>query len=171
MLSCIADDDPCIFIEPLSVLFSPGAPPTRGEKIPLGKAGLIRAGTDVTIITYGPQVHLAAAVAEKVKDAISVEILDLRTIAPIDSDAILKSVRKTGRAVVVHEAVRKHGVGAEIAAFISESLFADLHSPVLRVASDFCPVPFSKPLEAAYLPTQDDVESAVRQAFSWRARS
>lgn len=171
MLSCVADDDPCIFIEPLSVLFGQGAPPKRGTPIPLGKAHMVREGTDVTIVTYGPQVNTAAAVAEKLKDIISVEVLDLRCLAPLDNEAILRSVRKTRRAVIVHEAVKKYGVGAEIAASITEALFDELRSPVLRVAAKFCPVPFSKPLEAAYLPSQDELEAAVHESFSRRARS
>jgi pyruvate dehydrogenase E1 component beta subunit len=130
----------------------------------------VREGVDVSIITYGPQVKTAVSVAEQLKDAISCEVLDLRCIAPLDYDSILRSVKKTRRAVVVHEAVKKHGVGAEIAAWITEALFDELQSPVLRVAANFSPVPFSKPLEAAYLPTQKDVASAVRQAYAWKVR-
>jgi pyruvate/2-oxoglutarate/acetoin dehydrogenase E1 component len=171
MLSCIADDDPCIFVEALSVLFTPGAPPDRGKPIPLGRANVVCEGTDVTVITYGPQVGIAKAVAEKLKGTISVEVLDLRSIAPLDNESILRSVRKTRRAVIIHEAVKKHGVGAEIAASINEALFDELESPVLRVAARFCPVPFSKPLEAAYLPTLDELETAVRSSFSRGRRS
>jgi acetoin:2,6-dichlorophenolindophenol oxidoreductase subunit beta len=171
MLSCIADDDPCIFVEALSVLFTPGTPPERGKAIPLGKANVVAEGSDVTVITYGPQVGIATAVAEKLKGSISVEVLDLRSVAPLDNEAILRSVRKTRRAVIIHEAVKKHGVGAEIAASISEALFDDLLAPVLRVAARFSPVPFSKPLEAAYLPTADELEAAVRSSFSRGARS
>ena len=170
MLSCVADPDPCIFIEPLSVLFAPGAPPKRGVPVPLGRANVVREGTDITIVTYGPQVPMAAALAEKLKNEVSVEVVDLRSIAPLDYETILRSVSKTRRAVIVHEAVKKHGVGAEIAASINEALFRELESPILRVGAKFCPVPFSKPLESAYLPTLDEMEAAVRDSFSRQAR-
>src|SRR6201996_2949928 len=104
MLSCIADEDPCIFVEPLTMLFGQGAPPVRGQAIPLGKAAVLKAGSDVTVITYGPQVHVSMQVATKLEPDISIEVLDLRSIAPLDWEAIMTSVTKTGRAVIVHEA-------------------------------------------------------------------
>jgi pyruvate dehydrogenase E1 component beta subunit len=163
MLSCIDDPDPCLFVECLPLYWTPGPAPERGVKIPLGKASVVREGSDVTVITYSKQVHEAKAVADKLaKEGINVEVIDLRTISPLDTDTILASVGRTGRAVVVHEATRNFGVGAEVSSRIHEALFDKLKAPVGRVGAAFCPVPFSKPLEDAYLPTMADIEAAVR---------
>jgi pyruvate dehydrogenase E1 component beta subunit len=160
--SCIDDPDPCLFVEPIAVLFSPGPPPEHGYRIPLGKANVARTGTDVTVITYGRQVADVLAAAESVKSDISVEVIDLRTIAPYDQETVFASVGKTKRAIVVHEAVKNFGVGAEIAAQINETLFGKLAAPVQRVAGKFAPVPFSRPLETAFLPSKAEIETAIR---------
>ncbi|MBN3788509.1 alpha-ketoacid dehydrogenase subunit beta [Burkholderia sp. Ac-20353] len=166
LLSCIDDDDPCIFVENMVSYWTPGAPPERGMRIPLGKANIVRQGNDVTVIAYSRQVGESVAVADRLaKEGISVEVVDLRTISPLDAETILKSVAKTKRAVIVHEAVRNFGVGAEVAARIQEELFGELKAPVRRVASHFCPVPFSKPLETAFVPSQDQIEAAVRSTL------
>ncbi len=163
MLSAIEDDDPVLFIENMPTYWTPGEAPERGKKIPLGKANILREGKDVTLITYSRRVLEASAVVQKLaEEGISVELIDLRTIAPMDTDTILASVAKTGRAVIVHEAVKPFGVGAEIASRIYESLFAQLKAPVQRVGSHFSPVPFSKPLEDAYVPGLDQIEAAIR---------
>lgn len=163
MLSAIEDDDPVLFIENMPTYWTPGEAPERGKKIPLGKANILREGKDVTLITYSRRVLEASAVVQKLaEEGISVELIDLRTIAPMDTDTILASVAKTGRAVIVHEAVKPFGVGAEIASCIYESLFAQLKAPVQRVGSHFSPVPFSKPLEDAYVPGLDQIEAAIR---------
>lgn len=163
MLSAIEDDDPVLFIENMPTYWTPGDAPERGKKIPLGKANILREGKDVTLITYSRRVLEASAVVQKLAgEGISVELIDLRTIAPMDTDTILASVAKTGRAVIVHEAVKPFGVGAEIASRIYESLFAQLKAPVQRVGSHFSPVPFSKPLEDAYVPGLDQIEAAIR---------
>lgn len=163
MRSCIADPDPCIFVEALGLLRAQGEAPVRGEFIPLGKARLAREGRDVTVVTYGPQVALVMGVAEALKDEIDVEVLDLRTIAPFDEEAILASVAKTGGAVIVHEAVKNLGMGAEIGSRINEALFGKLRAPVQRVGAQFSPAPFSKALEAAFLPSAAAVEAAIRR--------
>jgi len=165
MRSCIADPDPCIFVEPLGLLRANTEAPTRGEFIPLGKARVAREGRDVTVITYGPQVALVMGVATALKDEIDVEVLDLRTIAPFDEAAIVASVAKTGRAVIVHEAVKNFGAGAEIGSRITEALFDKLTCPVQRVGAKFSPAPFSKALEAAFLPSAADVHAAIRRTF------
>ena len=163
MLSCIADPDPCIFVETMPMLWTLGEGFERGTAIPLGKARLVREGSDVTVITYGRQVADAVKLADAVaRDGISVEILDLRTISPLDMDAILTSVGKTRAAVVLHEAVRDFGPGAEISSRIHEALFDTLKGPVVRVGSKFAPVPFSKPLEDAFLPSMADLDAAIR---------
>jgi pyruvate dehydrogenase E1 component beta subunit len=132
-------------------------------RIPLGKARVVRAGTDVSVISYSRAVADCAAVAEKLgKEGIGVELIDLRTVSPWDADTVLGSVSRTGRAVIVHEAVRTFGVGAEIAARIGEELFGRLKAPPRRVGAPSCPVPFSKPLETAFVPGQGQIEAAVR---------
>ena len=166
MLSSIFDDDPVIFVEHLPSYWTPGAPPVRGERIPLGKARIGRVGKDVTLIGYSRSATDIAAVAEKLaKDGIDAEVIDLRTIQPLDMDTILSSVAKTGRAVVVHEAVRSFGVGAEISARIHENLWGKLKAPVQRVASRECPVPFAKNLETAFVYSHADIEAAVRNTL------
>ena len=167
MLSCIFDDDPCLFIENLPTYWNPGSPPQVGQRIPLGKANVLREGSDVTLISYSRTVHDCAIVADKLaKEGIQVEVIDLRTISPLDEAALLKSVAKTGRAVVVHEAVRKFGVGAEIAALLNEHLFGQLKAPVQRIGSNQSPVPFSKTLETAFVPQQSGIEAAIRKTLA-----
>ena len=163
MLSCIDDPDPCIFIETLPALFTPGAAPERGKKIPIGKANVVREGKDVTVVAYGRIVNSIATLAEQLAgEGIDVELIDLRTISPLDHDAIVASVRKTGAAVVVHEAVKAFGPGAEISSVIHERVFDSLRAPVKRIGAKFAPVPFSQPLETASLPSVAEVEAAVR---------
>jgi acetoin:2,6-dichlorophenolindophenol oxidoreductase subunit beta len=163
LTSCIFDDDPCIFIENLPSYWTPGPAPTPGVRIPLGKANVVREGSDVTVIGYSRMVGEIAAVAAKLaQEGISIEVLDLRTISPWDRAGVLASVAKTRRAVIVHEAVRNFGVGAEIAATLQEELFDSLKGPIRRVASPNAPVPFSKPLEAAFAPGAKDIEAAIR---------
>ena len=166
MLGCIQDPDPCIFVENIMLLFGQGEMPeeARGKAIPLGKANVLREGSDVTIMSYARHVYDALGVAEKLAaDGISAEVIDLRTISPLDMDTIMASVEKTGAAVVYHEAVKDFGPGAEISSRIHEKLFGKLKGPVARVGGKFCAVPFSPALEAAYLPQKDDLEAACRQ--------
>jgi len=166
LLSCIFDDDPCIFIENTLAYGVSGPAPEPGYRVPLGKAAVAREGSDVTVIGYGPAIGHALAVAEEmVKDGVSVEVIDLRTIAPFDEAAVLASVGKTRRAVVVHEAVRKFGVGAEISSLIHERLFTDLKAPVQRVGSAYAPVPFSPVLEKAFLYSREDIAAAINRTM------
>jgi pyruvate dehydrogenase E1 component beta subunit len=167
MLSCIFDDDPCLFIENMPSYWNPGEAPVPGQRIPLGKARIVRVGADVTVISYSRILQDCAQVAERLaKEGISVELVDLRTVSPLDEATLLQSVGKTRRAVVVHEAVRPFGVGAEIAAMLHERLFGRLKAPVQRVGAPHCPVPFSKPLEQAFLPQPSAIEAAIRQALA-----
>ena len=166
MLSCIFDDDPCLFIENMPTYWSPGPAPTPGERIPLGKANVLRAGKDVTVVSYSRTVADCAAVADKLaKEGVGVELIDLRTVAPYDAETVLASVARTGRAVIVHEAVKPFGVGAEIAARINEELFGQLKAKVERVGAYFSPVPFAKVLETEYVPTQSRIEAAIRNTL------
>ncbi len=163
MLSSIRDDDPVLFIEHLPSYWTPGEAPVRGEAIPLGKAAILREGTDVTLIGYSRAIHDIVPVAISLADeGISCEVIDLRTVSPIDWEAIYASVTKTGRAIVVHEAVRSFGVGAEISSRIHERLWNKLKAPVHRLGAKDCPVPFSKPLEVGYLYSADDIREAVK---------
>ncbi|MEQ8743627.1 alpha-ketoacid dehydrogenase subunit beta [Parasphingorhabdus sp.] len=165
MRSAIEDEDPVIFIENLPSYWTPG--PVSGKHIPIGKARIAREGRDVTIIAHSLMVGYSLAAAEALaSDGISAEVIDLRTIAPWDKESVLASVRKTGRAIIVHEAVREFGIGAEIAAEINEALFGKLKSPVLRIGGAFCPVPFSKPLETAFVPSSATIEETVRQLIN-----
>jgi acetoin:2,6-dichlorophenolindophenol oxidoreductase subunit beta len=165
LLSCIFDDDPCIFIETMPMYWDRGPAPEPGLRIPLGKANVVRSGNDVSVISYGRPVVQISALADKLaSEGISVEIIDLRTISPIDKDTVLGSVAKTGRGVVVHEAVEQFGVGAQISAMIAEELHGTLRAPVRRVGSRNCPVPFSKPLEQAFMYSDDRIEDAIRKA-------
>ncbi len=166
MLSCIADEDPCIFVENMTLYWTPGPMPEKSTRIPLGLANVVRTGSDVSVVTYGRQVADALAVADNMaKEGVGVEVVDLRTISPLDIRTILDSVGKTRRAVVMHEAVKKFGVGAEIAACIQEELFGALKAPVRRIGGAFCPVPFSKPLETAFVPGHAQLESAIRSTL------
>lgn len=166
LLSSIFDEDPVIFVEHLPSYWMQGAAPVRGERIPLGKARIARAGKDVTLIGYSRSANDCAAVADKLaKDGIDAEVIDLRTVQPLDMATILASVAKTGRAVVVHEAVRSFGVGAEISARLHEKLWKELKAPVQRVASAECPVPFAKNLETAFVYSHADIEAAVRNTL------
>lgn len=161
MRSAIEDDDPVIFVENIPVYFTPTE--TTLEKVPLGKAKVVREGSDLTIVAYALMVHHALTVAAELEaEGKSVEVIDLRTIAPWDRETVLASVAKTGRLMVVHEAVKEHGVGAEIASVVNEELFGKLKAPVKRIGAAFCPVPFSKPLETAFAPTPATIGEAAR---------
>ena len=167
LLGAIRDDDPVLFVEHFPNYWTPGAAPERGKALPLGKARVARSGKDVTLIGYSrSMLDLPVVAAKLAKDGIDCEILDLRTVSPLDTDAILTSVKKTGRAVVVHEACRSFGVGAEVSSLIHESLFRELKAPVQRVASKDSPVPFAKQLEEAFLYSHADIEAAVRRTLA-----
>jgi len=162
LTACIRDDDPCVFVEPAALYGATGPVPAGEHVVPLGQADVKRAGSDVTLITYGRQVHDCLGVAAALEGEIDVEVLDLRSLVPWDTEAMLASVAKTRRAVVVHQAVRRCGVGAEIAAFLSEELWGTLLAPVLRVAAKDTPVPYAKELEDHHLPSAADITDAVR---------
>ena len=166
LASAIFDDDPVLVVEPTLLMRVKGVAAPPGHRLPLGKAAIARAGTDVSVIAYGRPVNDALAMAEKLAaEGVSVEVIDLRTVAPYDKEVVLNSVARTGRAVIVHEAVRNFGVGAEIAAHVSEELFGQLKAPVRRVASRNTPVPFSPPLEKAFMWSAADIEAAVRSTL------
>jgi pyruvate dehydrogenase E1 component beta subunit len=170
LLSCIADDDPCIIIENTLLMGASGPMPPPGHQVPLGQANVARSGTDISLIGYGRPIADALAVAEQfAQGGISVEVIDLRTIAPLDMPTILQSVSKTRRAVVLHEAVRRFGVGAEIASTVNEELFGRLLAPVLRLGAPFTPVPYSAPLEKGFLWSRERIEAAIRKTLDWKS--
>jgi pyruvate dehydrogenase E1 component beta subunit len=162
MRSAIDDPDPVIFIENLPIYWTPSEAPVKGHRVPLGKASIPLEGTDITIVTYSGMVLKSLAAAELLKaEGISAEVVDLRTVSPWDRAAVLASVTKTGRCLTVHESVKPFGVGAEIAATVSEELFGKLKAPVARIGAPFSPVPFSKPLETAFVPQPQKIADAA----------
>lgn len=167
MRSCIDDPDPCIFVETLPYLWTQGEAPEPGSRVPIGKAATLREGNQITVVGYGRIIQQVAALVDTMNDhAHAVEVIDLRSVSPWDVDAVLASVEKTGAAIVVHEAVKKFGPGAEIASTIHESLHKRLRAPVQRLGARYAPVPFSQPLEAASLPSLEAVASAIRELMS-----
>ena len=163
MTACIRENNPTIMIKHKRLLGMQGEVPEEPYAVPLGVANVLREGTDVTVVGWGRMVNEALAVANRLAtDGIEVEVIDPRTLQPLDTATIVKSVRKTNRIIVVHEAVRFGGLGAEIAAQIQEEAFDYLDAPVARIAAPFSPVPFSPVLEQAYLPSADDIEAKIR---------
>lgn len=162
MRSAIEDPDPVLYIENLPNYWLPGSPAGPGYKVPIGKARVAKEGGDVTVVSYSRTMNEAiAAVAEIETAGVSAELIDLRTISPWDEETVCASVAKTGRCLIVHEAVTQFGVGAEIAATLSHEFFGKLKKPVARLGAPYAPVPFSKPLEAAYAPDAKRIAQAV----------
>lgn len=162
LASAVRDDNPVIYFESKPLYRSiRGEVPLGEHTAPIGEAAVAREGTDLTVVTYGAAVHQALAAAEELAAEVSVEVVDLRTLKPLDAEAVLASVRKTGRAVAVHAANRLAGVGAEIAALLAEEAFEYLDAPIARLGGLDTPVPFSPPLEDAYRPDQAKIAEAV----------
>ena len=150
LTSCIFDDDPCVFVENVALYGTKGPVPDGEYRIPLGRAAIARPGRDVTLVTYGRTVRDALAAAEELAtDGIDVEVVDLRSLVPLDVETVLASVARTRRAVVAHHATRFGGFGAEVAATIAEELFGQLDAPVARVGARFAPIGAAAALEAA----------------------
>lgn len=167
LLSCIQDPDPCLFIESGRTLFVPSEVAVDQGPIPLGKAKILQEGKDLTIVTYSSMVSMTqAALPELAAAGISAEVIDLRTVSPWDKDAVLGSAEKTGRVMVVHEAGRAFGPGAEIAATVQEELFGKLKAPVRRLGAPYCAVPFAKVLEDAYLVQPADIVASAKELVS-----
>lgn len=164
--SAIRDDNPVIYFEN-KVLFKQKGPVPEGEFLtPIGKANVVREGKDVTIVSYSIMMQTALKAADILeKDGIKAEVVDLRTISPIDKDAVLESVAKTKRLAIAHEAVKVGGVGAEVAAIVAEEGLDYLDAPILRFGAPFTPVPFSPPLEAAYRVTADEIVRGIKGMF------
>lgn len=164
MIAAIRDPDPVIFLEHKFLYRRLKEEVPEGDcATPIGEARVARAGKDVSIITYGAMVHASLEAAEIVAaEGIGVEILDLRTLLPLDRPRILETVKKTGRALIVHEATRTGGPGGEVAALIGEYAFEHLDAPIVRVAPPDTPVPYSPPLEEFFLPNSAKIADAIR---------
>jgi pyruvate dehydrogenase E1 component beta subunit len=166
--AAIADPNPVVFVENKSLYFRREPVPDAPEAVPMGRAKVLRRGRDVTIVALSRLVGEAMAAADRLAaDGIEAEVIDPRTLVPLDIDTIAASVRRTGRAVVAHEAVRTGGFGAELAAELQEAAFDYLEAPIQRVGAPFEPVPLSPPLEDGYRPQSDDVYAAARHAVQW----
>jgi 2-oxoisovalerate dehydrogenase E1 component beta subunit len=165
LISAVRDPNPVLFMEHKHLYRR-----VKGE-VPAGTyetpftARIAREGTDLTVITYGAMVHTALEATADLDG--SVEVMDLRTLVPLDEEAILKSVRKTSKVVIIDEANQTCAAGAQVAALIAERAFEDLDGPVVRVATPDVPIPFSPPLEQAVLPQVDDVREAVRELLEY----
>lgn len=164
LISSIRDDNPVLFIEHKMLYGIEGEVPEEPYTIPLGVADIKREGKDVTVVATMAMVHKALEAAEDLaKEGIEVEVVDPRTLSPLDKETIINSVKKTHRLVIVHEAVKQAGPGAEIAAIVAEEAFEYLDAPIKRVAAPFTPVPFSPVLENAYIPSKESIISAVKE--------
>jgi pyruvate/2-oxoglutarate/acetoin dehydrogenase E1 component len=161
--SAIRDDDPVIFVEHKLLYSTKGEVPAKEYLIPFGKAEIKRTGNDVTLIATSRMLLFAMAAANQLaEESVDVEVVDPRTLVPLDMDTILNSVKKTGRVVIVHEAVERCGVGAEIAAQIQEKAFDFLDAPILRVANPNVPIPFARNIEALSIPDEARIVHAVK---------
>ena len=163
LATAIRDDNPVLFIEHKLLYSTKGQVPEGEHLIPLGQADVKRVGTDVTIVTISHMVLKALRAAERLAaDGIEAEVIDLRTLAPLDLETVLRSVRKTGRVVIAHEACRRGGFGGELAAQIQEEAFDFLDAPIRRVGALDVPIPYSKPMEEYVIPDEERIVAAVK---------
>jgi pyruvate dehydrogenase E1 component beta subunit len=163
--SAIRDEEPVIFIEHKLLYMTEGEVPDEPYLTPLGVADVKRAGTDVTVVTYSLMTLRCLEAAERLAErGISVEVIDLRSLVPLDIEAVLDSVRRTGRLVVVHEAVKRGGIGGDIAATVAERAFESLRGPIVRIAGRNTPIPFNSKLQRAAIPTVDDIVAGIESA-------
>ena len=167
MRSAIRDDGPVLFFEAMALCHSRGSVPLDPDEVPIGRASLARAGRDVTVVATGSMVARALAAAAGLRvEGIDVEVVDLRTLAPLDRATVLASVRKTGRLVVTHEAWKTGGFGAEVAALVAEEAFEDLLAPIVRVGAPHVPIPAAQTLRELVIPSVDSIAAAVRRVVA-----
>lgn len=165
--SAIRDDNPAVFIEHRGLYWSRGDVPDGDYLVPIGKASIVREGKDITIVALAKMLEPAMQAAQELStNGISVEVIDPRTLSPLDVDTIVSSVKKTSRLIIAHEAVEQGGVGAEIATRVQQEGFYFLDSPIIRVAAPFAPVPASSALERCFAPGKADIIRAVRHVFN-----
>jgi pyruvate/2-oxoglutarate/acetoin dehydrogenase E1 component len=166
LASAIRDPNPVVFLEHKHLYRRVKGEVPEGEHlVPIGKARIARQGEELTIIGYGSTVQLAEQAASELDE--SIEIIDLRTLHPLDVETILASARKTGKVLVAHEATRSSGVGAEVAALIAEHAFEQLDAPIARLTAPDVPIPFSPPLEQRVLPQLEDMKEACRELIAY----
>jgi 2-oxoisovalerate dehydrogenase E1 component beta subunit len=166
LASAIRDPNPVCFLEHKGLYrHVRGEVPEGEHTVPIGEARVAREGSEMTAIAYGSSVHLALEAAEQLGE--DIEVIDLRSLCPLDREAILASARKTGKVLIAHEATRSCGAGAEVAALIGEEAFEDLDAPVRRLTAPDVPIPFSPPLEQAVLPQLDDMKEACRELLAY----
>jgi acetoin:2,6-dichlorophenolindophenol oxidoreductase subunit beta len=164
LVACIRDDNPTVFVQHKRLFGLTGPVPEELFEVPIGVAKVVRPGNDVTVVTYSRMVHESLTAAETLAaEGIDCEVIDLRTVLPLDVDTVIESARRTNRIVVVHEAVRFGGLGAEIAAQVQEHAFDYLDAPVARIAAPFTPVPFSPALENEYVPGAKRIAAGIRE--------
>lgn len=162
LLSAIRDNDPTLFIEHKLLYMTKGEVPVEAYVVPLGEADVKREGEDVTLVTYSHMTLKCLEAAELLeKEGISVEVVDLRTLKPLDEETILESARKTGRVIIVHEACKRGGIGGDIAAMIMENAYDDLDGPVSRVCGLDTSIPYNLELEKVCVPTVEDIAEAI----------
>jgi pyruvate dehydrogenase E1 component beta subunit len=162
----IDDPNPVIFVEHKALYPAKGDLPDARAFVPIGSARVIRQGNDVTIVSYGGMMREALKAADLLAaESIDTELIDLRSLQPWDEEAVLRSLARTHHLVIAHEAVEAFGVGAEIVARIADAGFDDLDGPIIRVGAPFMPVPFSRELEAAYMPVADDIVRAAKRTL------
>ena len=163
LISCIRDDNPTVFIKHKRLLGLRGNVPEEMYEVPLGSASTVRSGGDVTVVTYGRMTHEAASAAEALAaEGVECDVIDLRTLQPLDMETVVASARRTNRVAVVHEAVRFGGLGGEIAAQIAEEAFDYLDAPIERIGAPFSPVPFSPALEKEWVPNAEMIGERIR---------
>ena len=163
LVSCLRDDNPTVLVKHKRMFGVKGEVPAELYEVPIGEAHVVRPGADVTVVAYSRMVSESLLAADELaSDGIDCEVIDLRSVQPIDIETVVSSARKTNRIVVVHEAVRFGGLGAEIAAQIQEHAFDYLDAPVARVAAPFTPVPFSPALESRYVPDAPRIAAQIR---------
>jgi len=167
--SSIRDNDPVIFFEHKGLYRKIKEElPTEDYTVPIGKAKVVREGRDLTIVTYGAMVWTALEAAEKMaEEGASVEVIDLRTLLPLDRETVCESVKKTSKVLLVHEDTRTAGLAGELAVSITETVFEYLDGPILRVTAPDTPVPYSPPLEEAFLPNVDKVLEKARWLYRY----
>ena len=167
--AAIRDDDPVLYFEHKFLYRRiKDEVPDEDYIVPIGKAAVRREGSDVSIITFGAMVHTAMEAAAQLEaGGVQAEVIDLRSLAPLDRDAILTSVAKTSRALLLYEATRTGGIGGELAAIIAEEAFEYLDAPIMRIASVDAPVPYAPPLEAAFLPSVEKVVAGVKKLVEY----
>ena len=166
LVSAIRDPNPVMFLEHKHLYRRIRGDVPEGEHtVPIGEARVVRAGGELSVFAYGSTVAMAQQAAEELDE--DIEVVDLRTLCPLDRDTILASARKTGKVLIAHEATRSCGVGAEVAALIGEEAFEDLDAPVRRLTAPDVPIPFSPPLEQHVLPGLDDMKEAARELLAY----